>query len=746
MSTVESLQEALKWECRPLWFIPIGLALTFISVDAAYAIIGISAIVVVTAGSVFSVVVVRLFYDPIGQARRLGYGKWGDSHAALFGVLLAVTSSSLLYINVAAALAVQKQFATSMWLHPQVFGVALDSIVGDIGMLAVSGLLTSMSNKASYMVSLPSEKSARSRRHSKVSPLATITISLIGAAATIPNLAHFVPPQEQPRALKLKSIARFLQDKMFQENLTPGGKKIFNHTARKLIDIDFVSAAKTFFEEIVEQARSHTVEMREEYHNIRKVQLAIYADALQQIRLEPTFVELHKRAEQLVIDIQTLERPKLQTANSICGIYESGEAVADRYDTFMTTVGRKSGATFHKAGRKGLVRVCEKIALTPEPNQWQPRRVCDVVRGTMECQDFPTMLNVLRLLRDLDVKLSASGQTGGITEKICVVDSKERFSRPTPGGWADLMINFRFMDDKHICEVQLVHHQMFTIRQNMGRHKLYAAYRAASELLKMCDETFENKSSRQEMKALEWHPDNRKNRKKLDGNHIMKCYVLTEQNAAAEKTKRMEDKVSLLEAQLSVLVGAPKRRAAMREGNAETRSGGVTRMMGEVLDRSKPNNKSRVDELGKQVARQSNQIDSVETRVKTQNSKFEALKSSVTKSKEKSHAEVPQHPATRKVSTFQGAIGRITSIERVRKSIMVRRTTVTSSVPLLEQQAADAFKCKVKQLEAQLARNAEQQNKAQDIQFSHLEFQVAELRRLVKSGLVDVETGGTSPV
>ena len=169
-------------------------------------------------------------------------------------------------------------------------------------------------------------------------------------------------------------------------------------------------------------------------------------------------------------------------------------------------------------------------------------------------------------------------------------------------------------------------------------------------------------------------------------------------------------------------------------------------MMGEVLDRSKPNNKSRVDELGKQVARQSNQIDSVETRVKTQNSKFEALKSSVKKSKEKSHAEVPQHPATRKVSTFQGAIGRITSIERVRKSIMVRRTTVTSSVPLLEQQAADAFKCKVKQLEAQLARNAEQQNKAQDIQFSHLEFQVAELRRLVKSGLVDVETGGTSPV
>ena len=35
----------------------------------------------------------------------------------------------------------------------------------------------------------------------------------------------------------------------------------------------------------------------------------------------------------------------------------------------------------------------------------------------------------------------------------------------------------------HICEVQLVHSQLYTVRKNMGAHKTYSVFRAALELL-----------------------------------------------------------------------------------------------------------------------------------------------------------------------------------------------------------------------------------------------------------------------
>ena len=93
----------------------------------------------------------------------------------------------------------------------------------------------------------------------------------------------------------------------------------------------------------------------------------------------------------------------------------------------------------------------------------------------------------LRLFRDLDAELGATGETGGILEKICITRGKNRFGKPTSGGWADIMLKFYFVEDEgvHICEVQLVHGQLFTVRKNMGAHKTYSIFRAALELLEM---------------------------------------------------------------------------------------------------------------------------------------------------------------------------------------------------------------------------------------------------------------------
>jgi hypothetical protein len=118
------------------------------------------------------------------------------------------------------------------------------------------------------------------------------------------------------------------------------------------------------------------------------------------------------------------------------------------------------------------------------------------------------MLNVLRLLCDLDGsdRLKISGETGGISDKIWITRSKGRFGQPTSGGWADIMINFCFQDDKeqHVCELQLVHTQLYTVRKNMGAHKTYSIFRAALELCEMVGADPEEGADTSELDALVW--------------------------------------------------------------------------------------------------------------------------------------------------------------------------------------------------------------------------------------------------
>jgi hypothetical protein len=114
------------------------------------------------------------------------------------------------------------------------------------------------------------------------------------------------------------------------------------------------------------------------------------------------------------------------------------------------------------------------------------------------------MISVLRLLQDVDSTLKITGETGGIKERICMTRCKSRFGQPTSGGWADIMINFYFEDDEersaHICEIQLVHAHLYSVRKNMGAHQGYNEFRAALEL---CEKVGANPEEGSEPAALE---------------------------------------------------------------------------------------------------------------------------------------------------------------------------------------------------------------------------------------------------
>ncbi len=77
----------------------------------------------------------------------------------------------------------------------------------------------------------------------------------------------------------------------------------------------------------------------------------------------------------------------------MCDLYRGAEAVQGRYDRLMATVASKTNTRFHAATMKGLLRICEKLAMAPE---WNVGAVLDVVRGTIECPSFSMMINVLR--------------------------------------------------------------------------------------------------------------------------------------------------------------------------------------------------------------------------------------------------------------------------------------------------------------------------------------------------------------
>jgi hypothetical protein len=182
------------------------------------------------------------------------------------------------------------------------------------------------------------------------------------------------------------------------------------------------------------------------------------------------------------------------------------------------------------------------------------------------------------LLQDLDKELKVTGVAGGITETVCLVRCKGRFGRPTSGGWADIMMNFYFEDDAewtHVCEIQLVHAELYNVRKNMGAHGSYNEFRAALELCEKVGVDPEEGSGADILDALVWVPGRRKTSVSetpttaagsscAESALFSKLAVLQAQNA------RQNDKIAALEIQISSLLSTQHERFELLEKqNAE---------------------------------------------------------------------------------------------------------------------------------------------------------------------------------
>ncbi len=196
-----------------------------------------------------------------------------------------------------------------------------------------------------------------------------------------------------------------------------------------------------------------------------------------------------------------------------------------------------------------------------------------------------------------------TGVAGGITEAICLVRCKGRFGRPTSGGWADIMMNFHFEDDAewtHVCEIQLVHAELYSVRKNMGAHRSYNEFRAALELCEKVGVDPEEGSDADTLDALVWAPGRRNTSvsetstvaagsshaestlfSKLESNHSQLMAVLQAQNERLQaqnersqaQNERQNDKIAALEIQISSLLSTQTERFELLEKLLENQNG-----------------------------------------------------------------------------------------------------------------------------------------------------------------------------
>jgi hypothetical protein len=148
------LEGSFKWEARTLYIVAVTIVVGQISSATAELVFATaSCILIVVMDTTFSAMITTIFLLPILKV--LGEGKGAAQHSAgykkmqqtkwmtMFGASLSVLSSTLLYVNFLLAIFGGRgsQYDIVPWLNITVFGISMDSICNDVGMLFVCGVL-----------------------------------------------------------------------------------------------------------------------------------------------------------------------------------------------------------------------------------------------------------------------------------------------------------------------------------------------------------------------------------------------------------------------------------------------------------------------------------------------------------------------------------------------------------------------------------------------------------------------------
>lgn len=316
------------------------------------------------------------------------------------------------------------------------------------------------------------------------------------------------------------------------DNFVAMGDRVILAQYRKALDANEDprtgrALARQFLNAQVDAAKEYPEALREVYAAKKDEHKPAYALALHSIEQQPEFKDYIQYATMAARTANNIHGSHpTQLTTRIDELYNSAEGVKGRFLNFVETLSNKTrgklnvkiaevekvkkGGFFKKSTLtnqidthvrlvlKSQERVLEKTGLIADRNKlWDCSGVCDVVRAGLEYGQVSELLQVLLLLLACDngqkSPLKATSLGDG-AESITIVRVKDRFTKPTCGGWADTMVNFYFADDtnKHIVELQLTHSLLMTVRTAQNAHMGYNMFRTAQELLEAAGESIDD--------------------------------------------------------------------------------------------------------------------------------------------------------------------------------------------------------------------------------------------------------------
>ena len=224
-----------------------------------------------------------------------------------------------------------------------------------------------------------------------------------------------------------------------------------------------------------------------EYNQQRMGSLKLYKDNLMRARRDVTYSEFERKATALGVAIEPRKPLRVQKVSTLPELTEHCAKMQNRFDGLLALLAARTRATVMRAPLKGLWRSFEKLLLRPKPSL-DCSELCDPLRGALEGVDFNVLTFALEMLTYLDVELGDPDKCGGIDLEmygIRLLRIKDRFRKPTSGGWADALINFVFVNDPEqlVCELQLQHAALFVVRSEGKAHSAYNSFRSAFEVL-----------------------------------------------------------------------------------------------------------------------------------------------------------------------------------------------------------------------------------------------------------------------
>jgi hypothetical protein len=306
--------------------------------------------------------------------------------------------------------------------------------------------------------------------------------------------SSYVPPTASKNVLAFKHAHNALERELQL------GRGVWSETQRLMSEL-IEGQLRALFTAAAEEAKASgdiAQFLAAMFKHINREQSPMYSSVLSFILADIEYLKVQTLFNDISNQVTALSKgqPARQDekACKVADTYAAAMTVLDAYRQLVSLVAAKVDAWGFTdvAPLKGLVRLIEKRVLSRDENC-----VLDVVRGILIFRSLGAMFMALSLFAACDARLNQGGAgidrgiraeflvaAQSLPFRIELVKVKNRHDNPTSMQWADVILIFRIVGlPGHLMEIQLVHKDMYLVRDRMDGHHKYNQARAAAEQL-----------------------------------------------------------------------------------------------------------------------------------------------------------------------------------------------------------------------------------------------------------------------